>query len=106
MSFETVTTEAVLPGCVRKEKAWDIISDYSRYPAIMDNVDKVEITERTGKEGISRWYITVEEAPSTGSKRTVSTAATSKSRSSQSKATSTTSTAAGTSKTVPMTVSP
>ena len=63
MSFETVTTEAVLPGCVRKEKAWDIISDYSRYPAIMDNVDKVEITERTGKEGISRWYITVEEAP-------------------------------------------
>jgi ribosome-associated toxin RatA of RatAB toxin-antitoxin module len=63
MSFETVTTQAVLPGCVRKEKAWDIISDYTRYPAIMDNVDKVEIAERSGDEGISRWYITVEEAP-------------------------------------------
>jgi ribosome-associated toxin RatA of RatAB toxin-antitoxin module len=63
MSFETVSTETVLPGCVRKEKAWKIISDYTRYPAIMDNVDKVEIAERSGDEGISRWYITVEEAP-------------------------------------------
>jgi ribosome-associated toxin RatA of RatAB toxin-antitoxin module len=63
MAFETVTTEAVLPGCVRKEKAWNIISDYTRYPAIMDNVDKVEIAERSGEEGISRWYVTVEEAP-------------------------------------------
>ena len=63
MSFETVSTETVLTGCVRKEKAWKIISDYSRYPSIMDNVDKVEIAERSGDEGISRWYITVEEAP-------------------------------------------
>ena len=63
MAFETVTTETVLPGCIRKENAWNIISDYTRYSAIMDNVDKVEITERSGEEGISRWYITVEEAP-------------------------------------------
>jgi ribosome-associated toxin RatA of RatAB toxin-antitoxin module len=45
MAFETVT------------------SDYTRYPSIMDNVDKVEITERAGDTGISKWYITVEEAP-------------------------------------------
>jgi ribosome-associated toxin RatA of RatAB toxin-antitoxin module len=63
MAFEKVSTEAILPGCVRKENAWDIISDYTRYSAIMDNVDKVEITERSGEEGISRWYVTVEEAP-------------------------------------------
>ena len=63
MAFETVTTEAILPGCIRKENAWKIISDYTRYPAIMDNVDKVEITERSGDEGISRWQVTVEEAP-------------------------------------------
>jgi ribosome-associated toxin RatA of RatAB toxin-antitoxin module len=63
MAFETVTTEALLQGCYRKEKAWNIISDYTRYPAIMDNVDKVEIAERSGEEGVSRWYITVEEAP-------------------------------------------
>jgi ribosome-associated toxin RatA of RatAB toxin-antitoxin module len=63
MAYETVTTEAVLSGCVRKEKAWNIISDYSRYPAIMENVDRVEIAERAGEEGISRWYVTVEEAP-------------------------------------------
>jgi len=63
MAFETVTTEAILPGSIRKENAWKIISDYTRYPAIMDNVDKVEITERSGEEGISRWYVTVEDAP-------------------------------------------
>jgi ribosome-associated toxin RatA of RatAB toxin-antitoxin module len=63
MAFETVTTEAVLHGCIRKEKAWDIISDYARYPAIMDNVDKVETAERSANEGVSRWYVTVEDAP-------------------------------------------
>jgi ribosome-associated toxin RatA of RatAB toxin-antitoxin module len=63
MAFETVATEALLPGCIRKENAWNIISDFSRYPAIMENVDKVEVTERTSDSGISRWYVTVEEAP-------------------------------------------
>jgi ribosome-associated toxin RatA of RatAB toxin-antitoxin module len=63
MAFETVTTEAILSGCIRKENAWNIISDYSRYSSIMENVDKVEITERSGETGISRWYVTVEDAP-------------------------------------------
>ena len=63
MAFETVTTEAILPGCIRKENAWNIISDYTRYSSIMENVDKVEITERSGDTGISRWYVTVEDAP-------------------------------------------
>jgi ribosome-associated toxin RatA of RatAB toxin-antitoxin module len=63
VAFETVTTKALLTGSIRKENAWKIISDYSRYAAIMDNVDKVEITERSGDEGISRWQVTIEEAP-------------------------------------------
>jgi ribosome-associated toxin RatA of RatAB toxin-antitoxin module len=65
MAFETVATEAVLYGYFRKENAWNIISDYSRYPQIMDNVDKVEITERNGEEGLSQWFISVEDAPLT-----------------------------------------
>lgn len=65
MAFEKVATEAVLDGYFRKENAWNIISDYTRYPQIMDNVDKVEIIERNGEEGISQWFISVEEAPLT-----------------------------------------
>ncbi len=65
MAFEKVATEAILDGCFRKENAWNIISDYERYPQIMDNVDKVEITGRSGEEGTSQWFISVEEAPLT-----------------------------------------
>jgi ribosome-associated toxin RatA of RatAB toxin-antitoxin module len=53
----------ILEGCHRKENAWNIISNYALYPGMMDNVDKVEICERNGDEGVSRWYITVEDAP-------------------------------------------
>jgi ribosome-associated toxin RatA of RatAB toxin-antitoxin module len=63
MAFENVATEAALPGFIRKENAWNIICDYSRYPSIMDNVDKVEIMERSSDNGISRWYVSVEDAP-------------------------------------------
>jgi ribosome-associated toxin RatA of RatAB toxin-antitoxin module len=65
MAFEKVSTEAILDGYFRKENAWNIISDYSRYPQIMDNIDKVEITGRDGEEGTSQWFISVEEAPLT-----------------------------------------
>ena len=63
MAFQTVVSEAVLSGCFRKENAWNILRDYTRYPEFMENVDKVEIIERNGNVGMSRWFITVEDAP-------------------------------------------
>jgi ribosome-associated toxin RatA of RatAB toxin-antitoxin module len=63
MAFEKVLSEAIIQGCVRKEHAWDIISDYARYPAIMDSVDAVEILERTGETGTSKWQVSVDSAP-------------------------------------------
>jgi ribosome-associated toxin RatA of RatAB toxin-antitoxin module len=63
MSFERVATEAILKGKVRKEFAWKIISDYSRYEAFMANVDRVNVIERSETEGKSEWFVTVEEAP-------------------------------------------
>lgn len=65
MAFVHVETEAILKGKIRKEFAWNIISDYSRYPKIMENVDNVEILERSGNEGKSEWFVTIEEAPLT-----------------------------------------
>jgi len=63
MANQKVETEAVLKGKVRKEFAWKIISDYSRYEFFMENVDKINILERTPTEGKSEWFVTIEEAP-------------------------------------------
>jgi ribosome-associated toxin RatA of RatAB toxin-antitoxin module len=63
MAFEKVLSEAIIQGCVRKESAWNILSDYSKYPAIMDNVDSVEIIERTEETGLSKWQVSVDSAP-------------------------------------------
>jgi ribosome-associated toxin RatA of RatAB toxin-antitoxin module len=63
MAFEHVETEAVLKGMIRKEFAWSIITDYTRYPQFMQNVDNVEIREKTENNSISIWYVTIEEAP-------------------------------------------
>ncbi len=63
MAFVHVSTSATLQGKFRKEKAWEIISDYSRYPVIMENVEEVKIHERDEKEGISEWFVKIDEAP-------------------------------------------
>jgi ribosome-associated toxin RatA of RatAB toxin-antitoxin module len=63
MAFEKVLSEAIIQGCVRKKSAWNIISDYSKYPAIMDNVDNVEIVEKTSEQGISKWQVSIDDAP-------------------------------------------
>lgn len=63
MGFVLVSSEAILKGKIRKEFAWTIISDYSRYEKIMENVDRVNILEKTATEGKSEWFVTVEEAP-------------------------------------------
>ncbi|MBD3343432.1 MAG: hypothetical protein GF401_00045 [Chitinivibrionales bacterium] len=65
MGYERISTEAVLKGKVRKDFAWEIISDYSRYPQIMESVDKVTIQERNNGHGRSEWFVTIEEAPLT-----------------------------------------
>jgi ribosome-associated toxin RatA of RatAB toxin-antitoxin module len=63
MALEKVLSEAIIPGCVRKERAWEIISDYAKYPTIIEIVDKVEVLERTEETGLSKWQITIENAP-------------------------------------------
>jgi ribosome-associated toxin RatA of RatAB toxin-antitoxin module len=63
MGYERVSSEAILQGIVRKESAWKIISDFPKYESIMANVDKVNIIERSEKEGKSEWFVTVEDAP-------------------------------------------
>lgn len=63
MAYERVSSEAVLAGKIRKDFAWKVISDFSRYPGFMENVDKVETRESGPTEGMSEWFVTIEEAP-------------------------------------------
>lgn len=65
MALVKVSTEAVLKGKIRKDFAWNIISDFMRYKKIMENVEEVKIIERNGNEGKSEWFINVENAPLT-----------------------------------------
>jgi len=63
MALEHVSTSAVLKGMFRKEKAWAIIADYARYARIMKNVESVTVRERSDKEGVSEWSVSIDGAP-------------------------------------------
>ena len=63
MTFEHVSTEATLKGNVRKETAWKLITDFSRYPGFIGNIDEVKILEINDNESKSEWFVTIDGAP-------------------------------------------
>jgi ribosome-associated toxin RatA of RatAB toxin-antitoxin module len=63
MSFQRISTEAIVKGMVRKDAAWRVISDFGNYPALMSNVDKVVVHERKEHHGKSEWFVTLDNAP-------------------------------------------
>jgi Oligoketide cyclase/lipid transport protein len=63
MAIQRIATEAILKGNVRKEFAWQMISDFSRFPGFISSVNKVNILDRNEDVGKSEWFITVENAP-------------------------------------------
>ena len=63
MTFEHVSTEATLKGNVRKETAWKLITDFSRYPVFIGNIDDVKILEINDNESKSEWFVTIDGAP-------------------------------------------
>lgn len=63
MTFEHVSTEAVLKGNVRKKTAWKLITDFSRYPLFIDTIDEVKILEINDRESKSEWFSTIDGAP-------------------------------------------
>ncbi len=63
MDSEFVSGKIIVKGAFRKEKAWEIISDFENFPSITDTIDSVEIQEKNEKEGISRWSIYMDNVP-------------------------------------------
>jgi ribosome-associated toxin RatA of RatAB toxin-antitoxin module len=63
MNLEHILSESVISEPVRKDKAWDIISDFSKFGSCTGNIDKIIITGKTGIEQVSEWDVTFDGAP-------------------------------------------
>jgi ribosome-associated toxin RatA of RatAB toxin-antitoxin module len=63
MNLEHISSESVIKDPVRKDKAWDVISDFSKFTSYTGNIDKILITGKTGVEQISEWDVTFDGAP-------------------------------------------
>ena len=55
----TVTSEITIAAPV--ERVYDIARDIERFPQFMEDVDEVEILERTEERQVSRWAAAVKE---------------------------------------------
>jgi ribosome-associated toxin RatA of RatAB toxin-antitoxin module len=63
MNLEHISSESVISEPVRKDKVWDIISDFSKFALYTGNIDKIIITGKTGIEQVSEWDVTFDGAP-------------------------------------------
>ncbi len=63
MNLEHISSETVIKDTVRKENAWSVISDFSRFSSFSNNIDKIIITGKTGMEQVSEWDVTFDGAP-------------------------------------------
>jgi hypothetical protein len=63
MSLEHISSESILEVPVRKDRAWGVISDFSRFASLSKNIDQILITGKTGIEQVSEWDVTFDGAP-------------------------------------------
>jgi ribosome-associated toxin RatA of RatAB toxin-antitoxin module len=63
MNLEHIFLEAVINDRVRKDSAWDVLSDFSRFPSLSKNIDKILLRGKTGIEQVSEWDVTFDGAP-------------------------------------------
>jgi ribosome-associated toxin RatA of RatAB toxin-antitoxin module len=65
MTLTKVEKEITISKYRNRERAWNIISDFAKYPEIMKNVEQVNVIERNEAKGKSEWHVKVEDAPIT-----------------------------------------
>jgi ribosome-associated toxin RatA of RatAB toxin-antitoxin module len=65
MNLERITSESIIKEPVRKNSAWNIISDFSKFSSYSKNIDKILVTGKTGIEQMSEWDVTFDGAPLT-----------------------------------------
>jgi ribosome-associated toxin RatA of RatAB toxin-antitoxin module len=63
MNLEHISSEAIIQEPVRKDTAWNIISDFPKFSSYSRNIDKIIITGKTGMEQVSEWDVTFDGAP-------------------------------------------
>jgi ribosome-associated toxin RatA of RatAB toxin-antitoxin module len=65
MALEKINSTAIVQGNIRKISVWNLISDFSLFPKIIKNIDRINIIEKSAAEGRSEWNITIDKAPFT-----------------------------------------
>ena len=65
MALTKVETETTILSYKSRENIWNIISDFSQYSKIMQNVEHVSVIEKNGNSGKSEWHVNIEDAPIT-----------------------------------------
>lgn len=63
MNLQHISVEAMISDSVRKDSAWNVISDFSRFASLSKNIDQIIITGKTGIEQVSEWDVTFDGAP-------------------------------------------
>ncbi len=66
MGLQHITTSTIVSGKIRKTAAWDVLCDFESFSKVAPSViDKVTVHDRTGKQGKSEWFVTIDGAPMT-----------------------------------------
>lgn len=63
MNLQRISLETKIIDRVRKQAAWGVISEFSKFPSLSKNIDKITVSNETGIERTSEWDATFDGAP-------------------------------------------
>jgi ribosome-associated toxin RatA of RatAB toxin-antitoxin module len=63
MNLQHISSETIVGDRIRKGSAWNVISDFSKFPSLSKNIDQIILTGKTGIEQVSEWDVTFDGAP-------------------------------------------
>lgn len=63
MAEKSIVSKTPLPRLIRRETAWRWISDFTNLAHATKLIDRIDVLGRTGDEGRSQWFVTLDGAP-------------------------------------------
>lgn len=63
MNLTEISNEIIIKGTIKKQSAWDFITNFTHFPKQIDPIESIALLEKTQDEGKSEWHINIEGAP-------------------------------------------
>ena len=63
MYLTKISNEIIIKGKIKKQSAWDLITDYTHFTKQIDPIERINVLEKTQDKGKSEWHINIEGAP-------------------------------------------